>query len=83
VDDLAIGRLFREIRLRLNWPQKIVASRAHISEGAYSAIERGLFETVPIGKLRRVAAVLEVRLPLEPAGGGRPSIASSRRGTHR
>jgi transcriptional regulator with XRE-family HTH domain len=66
VDDLAVGRLFRQIRVRLGWPQKTVASRADISEGAYSAIERGFLETVPLGKLRRVAAVLEVRLPLDP-----------------
>ena len=66
MDDLAVGRLFREIRVRLGWPQKMVALRAGISEGAYSAIERGLLETVPLGKLRRVAAVLEVRMPLDP-----------------
>jgi len=80
VDDLAIGRLFREIRLRLDWPQKVVAARARISDGAYSAIERGLFDTVPLGKLRRVAAVLEVRLPLEPRwrGAAVDRILSSR-----
>jgi transcriptional regulator with XRE-family HTH domain len=66
MDDLAIGRLFRELRIRLGWPQRVVASKARISTGAYSLIERGRFDSVPLGKLRRVAAVLEVRLPLDP-----------------
>lgn len=66
MDDLATGRLFRELRVRLGWPQSEVAKRAGISQAAYSEIERGLIETLPVGKLRRVAAVLEVRLTLEP-----------------
>ena len=66
MDDLAIGRLFRELRIRLGWPQRVVAARAGISASAYSAIERGLLDTVPVGKLRKVAGVLEVRLALEP-----------------
>jgi transcriptional regulator with XRE-family HTH domain len=80
MDDLAIGRLFRELRLRLGWPQRVVAAKARISQTAYSAIERGLFEGVPVGKLRRVAAVLEVRLQLEPRwrGAGVDRVLSSR-----
>ena len=66
MEDLAIGRLFREIRVRLGWPQAVVADRGAISQSAYSDIERGRLGTVPMGKLRRVAAVLEVRLSLEP-----------------
>jgi transcriptional regulator with XRE-family HTH domain len=66
MDDLAIGRVLREIRIRLGWPQRVVAARARISSSAYSEIERGHIETVPVDRLRRVAAVLEVRLVIEP-----------------
>jgi transcriptional regulator with XRE-family HTH domain len=66
MDDLAVGRVFRELRIRLGWPQREVARRAGVSQPAYSAIERGAIERVPVGKLRKVAAVLEVRLTLEP-----------------
>lgn len=80
MDDLGVGRLFREIRIRLGWRQDDLAERAGISQGAYSRIERGHLETVPLGKLRRVAAVLEVRLPLEPRwrGAAVDRITSSR-----
>ena len=66
MDDLAIGRLFRELRIRLGWRAADVASKAGVSTGAYSRIEHGLVESVPVGKLRRVAAVLDVRLVLDP-----------------
>jgi len=66
VDDLALGRLFREIRIRVNWSQADVAAKAKVSRSRYSDIERGMLEGVSLGKLRRVAAVLEVRLPLVP-----------------
>src|SRR5262245_5474665 len=66
VDDLAIGLVFRELRMRLGWPQREVARRAGISAGTYSEIERGMFERVALKKLRRVGAVLEVRLVIEP-----------------
>jgi transcriptional regulator with XRE-family HTH domain len=66
MDDLAFGRLLRELRIRLGWPQSHVAAKAGISQSAYSRIERGALGQSSIGKLRRVAAVLEVRLILEP-----------------
>src|SRR5262245_44990256 len=52
--------------MRLGWPQREVARRAGISAGTYSEIERGMFERVALKKLRRVGAVLEVRLVIEP-----------------
>jgi transcriptional regulator with XRE-family HTH domain len=55
---LAIGRLFRELRVRLGWRAVDVASRAAVSLSAYSLIER------------RVSAVLEVRLALDPRSRG-------------
>jgi transcriptional regulator with XRE-family HTH domain len=66
MEDLAIGRLFRELRIRLGWRGKDVADRAGISDTLYSVIERGQLERVKVGTVRRVASVLEVRLPFEP-----------------
>ena len=66
MDDLAVGRVLRAMRIRLGWPQRSVAARAGISASAYSEIERGHLDSVPLGRLRRVAAVFEVRLVLEP-----------------
>jgi transcriptional regulator with XRE-family HTH domain len=66
VDDLAIGRVFRMLRIRLGWTQGDAAAKAGISRAAYSAIERGHLDTVALARLRRVAAIYEVRLLLEP-----------------
>lgn len=80
MDDLAIGRAMRELRVRLGWPQRVVAAKASVSASAYSEIERGHIESVPLGKLRKVAAVLELRLMLEPRwrGAGLDRALSSR-----
>jgi transcriptional regulator with XRE-family HTH domain len=66
MDDMRIGLVFRRLRLRRGWPQADVARRAGISDSSYSEIERGHIGRISIWKLRRVAAVLEVRLDLEP-----------------
>lgn len=80
MDDLALGRLFRELRVRLGWRQIEVARRAGISQAACSEIERGLLDTVPLGKLRKVAATLEMRLVVEPRwrGAAVDRVVSSR-----
>lgn len=70
MDDLAIGRLFRELRIRLDWPQRVVATKAGISRSAYSEIEHGLLGKVPLDKLRQVAKVFEVRLRVQPSWRG-------------
>lgn len=80
MQDLVLGRLLRELRIRLDWPQSEVAERAGISRSAYSEIERGHLDHVPLAKLRKVAAILEVRLILEPRwrGAAIDRIVSSR-----
>ncbi len=70
MDDLAIGRLFRELRIRLGWPQRVAAAKAGIARSSYSEIEHGLIGKVPIAKLRKVSSVYEVRLRLEPSWRG-------------
>lgn len=82
MDDLAIGRLFRELRIRLGWPQRVVAAKAGISRASYAEMEHGLIGKVPLAKLRKVAAVLEVRLRVEPSwrGAAMDIVLSSRHG---
>lgn len=41
-----------------------------MSRALYSAVERGHLDRVPLGTLRKVAAVLEIRLPIEPSWRG-------------
>jgi transcriptional regulator with XRE-family HTH domain len=78
--DLAIGRVFRRLRQRRNWRQEDVAARARISDSLYSELERGQLGGVSLGRLRRVAAVLEVDLYLEPRwrGGALDRLLSGR-----
>lgn len=80
MDDLAIGRVFRELRHRLGWTQRAVAAKAGISRGSYSEIERGRIDQASLGRLRRVAATLEVRLILDPSwrGAGLDRLFASR-----
>lgn len=66
MNDLAIGRVFRRIRQRRGWRQQDVAARARISDSLYSELERGQFDGVSLGRIRRVAAVLEIDLFIEP-----------------
>lgn len=70
MDDVGIGRVFRQVRLRIGWRQLDVSSKARVSRALYSAIERGQLDGVPLGKLRKVASVLEVRLPIDPSWRG-------------
>jgi transcriptional regulator with XRE-family HTH domain len=78
--DLAIGRVFRRLRQRRDWRQADVAARARISDSLYSELERGQLNGVSLGRLRRVAAVLEVDLYLEPRwrGGTLERLVSGR-----
>ena len=80
VDDLAIGRVFRRLRHRLGWRQQDVSEQAGISVSLYSMIERGHLDQVTLGRLRKVAAVLEVQLPLEARwrGGALDRVLSQR-----
>lgn len=75
-----MGRIFRRLRHRLDWRQSDVAERAAISLGLYSEIERGHVDLISLRKLRRIAAVLEVQLAVEPRwrGGSLDRVLSQR-----
>ena len=66
MEDLGVAALFRAVRLRRGWRQEDVALRASVDQTTVSLIERGLFGHLTLAKLRQVASVLEVHLPLEP-----------------
>src|SRR2546423_12433966 len=66
MDDVAVGRVFRAIRLRLGWRQADVGAKSDVSQQEISEIERGQLERVALGRIRRVARVLEIRLPFAP-----------------
>lgn len=70
VNDTQLGLLFRAVRIRGRLRHQDVARRAGTSPSSVSRIERGLFDTLPIGIVRRVGTVLEIRLDLVPAWRG-------------
>ena len=65
MDEVALGRVFRRVRLRLGWRQLDVADEAGVSPSTVSLIERGQLGHVTVGTLRRVGAVLQIEIRLE------------------
>jgi transcriptional regulator with XRE-family HTH domain len=61
VDDVRIGRILRQLRIRKRWRQRDVADAAGISQSAISLIERGHLATVSIRVLRGVFAAVDAR----------------------
>ena len=57
-----LGSTYRAIRLELRLRQSDVASRAGVSQPAISSIERGLFGSMSVDTLGRVAQVLQADL---------------------
>jgi transcriptional regulator with XRE-family HTH domain len=62
MDDQRIGWALRSIRIKKGWRQKDLAIRAKVSRWVVLRIEHGRLTTVPLGKLRAVAAALDARL---------------------
>jgi transcriptional regulator with XRE-family HTH domain len=62
MDDMRVGAAFRAVRLRRRWRQQDVAERAAVSRALVSLIERGHVDHVTLAALRRVGAVLDVRV---------------------
>jgi len=70
VDDLAVGRMIRAVRVRRGWRQSDLAEAASVSQTTVSRIERGRLGAVPIRTLRAVAGALDVRATVELHGSG-------------
>jgi transcriptional regulator with XRE-family HTH domain len=66
VEDIRFGATVRRIRIRLGLRQCDLAKRSGVSTSTISRIERGHLDTFSVATLRRVAAVLEIRLDLVP-----------------
>ena len=66
MSDQRLGAAFRVVRLRRGWRQMDVATRAGVSDSLVSSIERGRVSTLTIESLRRVAAVLDIRIDVQP-----------------
>lgn len=66
MDDLRVGSLVRAVRHRLRWTQAEVAARANVSQQVVSKIETGQLDRATVSHIRRVAAVLEIRMPFAP-----------------
>ena len=79
MDDLAVGRVFRAIRVRKAWRQEDLARVAGVSRQTVSRVELGRLDGVPLGSLRRVFAAVDVGVALAPRGVGAdlPRIADA------
>jgi transcriptional regulator with XRE-family HTH domain len=64
MDDVRTGAAIRAIRLRRRWRQVDLARRSGVSPTMVARIERGAIGTIPVGRVRQVAAGLGARLDL-------------------
>lgn len=64
MDDIAIGRALRSIRVRQRLRQADVAAKAGVSQTTVSRIEAGRFSTRRLDLLRAVAGALDARITL-------------------
>ena len=64
MDDIRLGNAFREVRRRRGWTQRQLSAKARVSQGLISLLERGHVDSVALRTLRRVAAVLDIRIDL-------------------
>jgi transcriptional regulator with XRE-family HTH domain len=65
MDDARLGRSFRAVRIRKGLRQEDLAVAAGVSQQTVSRIERAGLDGVTLGTLRRIAAVLGMRLTVE------------------
>lgn len=64
MSDQRVGSAFRAVRVRRGWRQSDVAARAGVSASLVSLIERGHMDRISLHVLRRVGAVLDIRVDL-------------------
>ena len=66
MDDIRFGAVARAVRIRLRLRQADVARLSGVSPTTISRIEHGRLDEIALATLRRVAAVLEIRVELVP-----------------
>src|SRR5215210_2958978 len=64
MDDIRFGSALRGVRRRRRLTQAEVAALAGVSQPTISRVERGHFETLPLGQIRAIAGTLDVRVDL-------------------
>lgn len=64
MDDIRVGQAFRSVRLRRRLRQRDVGAAAGVSDVIVSRLERGHLTGMPLGTLRRIGGVLEIRVGL-------------------
>jgi transcriptional regulator with XRE-family HTH domain len=64
VDDIRVGAAIRAVRKRRHWRQQDVAERAGVSRSFISVVERGHLDRVALLTIRKIAAVLDIRVDL-------------------
>jgi transcriptional regulator with XRE-family HTH domain len=62
MEDIRVGAAFRAVRTRRRWRQQDVAERAGVSRAFVSLAERGHLDRVSLRTIRRIAAVLDIRI---------------------
>lgn len=62
MDDQRVGWTLRSIRVAKRWRQRDLAARAGVSRWIVMRVERGRLATIPLGKIRAVAAALDAKL---------------------
>lgn len=64
MDDLRVGTIIRQVRIKKGWRQADLAAKSRLSRATISRVEGGHLDQLKIATLRRVCAALEVRLDL-------------------
>ena len=62
MDDQQVGAAMRAVRLKRRWRQADVSARAGVDASLISRLERGHLDRLSLSALRRIAAVLDIRL---------------------
>jgi transcriptional regulator with XRE-family HTH domain len=80
MDDQRIGWTLRSIRIKKRWRQSDLAVRAGVSRWIVLRIEPGRLGSIPIGKLRAVAAALDagIQATVRWQGGNLPKLLNAR-----
>ncbi|HEY7737335.1 MAG TPA: helix-turn-helix domain-containing protein [Candidatus Limnocylindrales bacterium] len=66
MDDHRVGDAIRAVRVRRGWRQQDLATAAGVSRATVSRLERGHLGEVALGRIRQVAAALDIRIDLRP-----------------
>ena len=70
MDDRAIGRRYRAVRIRKGLRQEDVGATAGVSADSVSRLERGLIDGMTVGRIRAIGEALNMTLDLVPRWNG-------------